>query len=186
MNELNSAKSKQNELSQSTRLGKGLSNSWGWFRRHVFTLLLILFFILSFPTFLVNHSNISTTMVHNYELSAGEFVEATYEAKPLYFFSDGITVNTNVYYVPDANFNAILQPWEIADEDALWLDVNRLMDRFENSGGNTIFVLSEKFTQPYRSISVIEPTNPGWREFVNRLSQGDRIYDNGHIQIYER
>lgn len=179
-----SGSSRQSELSQSTRFGKGLSNSWGWFRRHVFTLLLILFFILSFPTFLVNHSNVSTTVVHNYELSAGEFVEATYEAKPLHFFSDIITVYTNVYYVPDANFSHPWHHWDIADEEELWLDINRLMDRFENSGGNSIFVLSEKFTQPFRSISVIEPTDPRWREFVNRLSQDDKIYDNGHTQIY--
>jgi hypothetical protein len=176
--------SHQDELFQSTRFGQSLANAWGWFTTHIFTLLLILFFILSFPTFLLYNNSVSTMAVYRYELAAGEFVEASCGTKPLRFFSDIITVYTNAYYVPDANLSHPPQPWEIADEEELWLDINRLVDMFGNSEGDAIFVLTERFTQPYRSISVIERTDLRWIEFVNRLSRNDKIYDNGHTQIY--
>lgn len=176
--------SRRNELLPSAGSVQGPANSRSWFRRHIFTLLPILFFLLSFPTFLVYNSSVSTMAVYRYELAAGEFVKASYGGKPLLFFSDIVTVYTNTYYVPDANFNNPPQPWEIADEEELWLKMNRLVDRFENLGGNAIFVLTERFTWPYRSMYIFNPSDPTWIEFVNRLSQNDKIYDNGHTQIY--
>ena len=163
---------------------KSLSNSWGWIGRHAFILLFIVFFVLSLPTFLVNHNSVNTQTVYRHELSAGEFIETSHEGIPIHFFSDIISVYTSVYYVPDASFSYMPYPWDIADEEALWLETDRLVERFEGSSGDAIFVLTEKFSQPYRSISIVEPTDVRWLEFIGKLSKHNQIYDNGHTQIY--
>ena len=122
--------------------------------------------------------------VYKYEHSAGEFVEAFYEAESLRFISDIITVYTNAYYVPDANFSHPPQPWDIAGEEELWLEMNRLVDKFTDSTGTTIFILTERFGQPYRSILVIDRASLEWIEFMSRISNRDMIYNNNHAQIY--
>lgn len=160
------------------------AKSWNWDGIIVFNLPFFAFLCLSLPTFLVNHSSINTETVYSYERRTGEFVVTSYDVESLHFISDILTVYTNAYYVPDAYFNHPPQPWDITDEKTLWQAIDQLIYKYEVSKENAIFVLSERFTQPYRSIAIIEP-DPRWLEFTHRLSNNNLIYCNGHYQIYD-
>jgi hypothetical protein len=140
--------------------------------------------IMSFPTFLVNHSDIDTISVYEYEQSAGEFVSGYYDEEELLFISDIITVYSFVYYIPDAEMSHPAQSWELENEDDLWLSFQKQIDKFESYPGTAILAVTERFSQPYRSIFGLENTSPQWIEFLDELSTSDTIYNNGHIQIY--
>jgi hypothetical protein len=175
---------KPRQALQTNVFNKFITKPWNWSGKHALVIISVVFLILSLPTFLDNHDNVNTISVYKYELSAGEFVEASYDAESLHFISDILTVYTNVYYVPDANFSHPPQPWEITDEAELWLGMDRLAKTFEDSRGTAVFVLTEKFNQPYRSIAPVEPTDPRWIEFTGRISEKDMIYNNGHTRIF--
>ena len=163
---------------------KCLLKPLNWCERHAMAIISIVFLILSFPTFLVNNASISTMNVYKYELSAGEFVEANYDEKSLFFASDIITVFTNEYYVPDADLRNPPEPYFMSSEEEVWLAINELFSEFEGHSGPAVFVLTERFDQPYRSIISIEPSDPARIEFLSRISSKDMIYNNGHTLIY--
>jgi hypothetical protein len=191
--------SRHNELSQgniflensgrssdSNGFRKSPANLGGWFGRHVITLLVILFFALSLPTFLIQHNVVCSKNIYLYDCSVGEFLESAYGAKELNLFSEfGAYIYT--YYVTEAHFHIMMTPENTADKKDLLLKMNQLVDNFENlQSENAIFILSEKFRQPRHSPATIEPTDSEWVEFVNRLARNNKIYDNCYIQIYER
>ncbi len=166
---------------------KSLAAPWGWFRRHVVTLLIILFLVLSLPTFLADNYRVSTHTIYPQENSAGEFLQSTYGAEELNLYSVGFVASVYTYYVPEAHFRTMPVPEVSAGKEGLWLELNQYAERFENSRDeNAIFVISERFRHSYAPRIIIESTDPRWMEFVNRLSQNDLIYDNGHVQIYKR
>ena len=158
-----------------------LASFGGWFRRHIFTLLIILLFALSFPTFLIHRASSSSTAIYPYELSAGEFIELGYESKELNLFSDVYTCIMYTYYVPEAH---LIGMQVVTGAEDLWQKMNKLVDDFENYG-NAIFVLSERFRQPPHQPAIMESTDPKWVEIVNRLAENNKIYDNGQIETYE-
>lgn len=165
---------------------KSPANFGGWFGRHVITLLVILFFALSLPTFLIQHNGVSSKNTYPYDCASGEFLESTYEGEELDIFS-GVGAYIYTYYVTEARLHIMVSSGLTTGKEALLLKVNQLADGFEGPGeGNTIFVLTEKFRLPRHSPAIIEPTDPEWVEFVNRLVENNKIYDNGYIEIYER
>ncbi len=165
---------------------KSPANFGGRFGGYAITLLVILFFALSFPTFLIQHNVICSKYVYPYDLSSGEFLESTYEGEELSIFSE-YGAYTYTYYVTEAHFHIMASPEATAGKEGLLLKVNQLMDGFELSReGDVIWVFSERFRQPPHSPAIIEPTDPGWVEFTDRLAENNRIYDNGYIEIYER
>jgi hypothetical protein len=140
--------------------------------------------ITAFPTFIVNHSDIETQSVYEYELSAGEFVAENYDDEGLLFISDILTVYSFMYYIPDAEMSHPAQSWDIKDEEDFWLSCQRQIDRFESYPGTAILAVTERFLQPYHSIYAMDDTSLQWIEFLDELSANDMIYNNGHIQIY--
>ncbi len=144
----------------------------------------LLLLILSFPTFLVNHSDIDTQSVYEYELFAGEFVSGYYDEKELLFISDIITVYSFVYFIPDAELSHPAQSWDLASEEDLWLSVQKQIGRFESSSKTALFAVAERFAQPYSSTFPIEATDSQWIEYLGQLSLHNMIYNNGHTQIY--
>ena len=165
---------------------KSPANFGGWFGGYVITLLVILFFALSLPTFLIQHNVVCSKNTYPYDCAPGEFLESTYEGEELDIFS-GVGAYIYIYYVTEAHFHIMVSSGPTTGKEALLLKVNQLVDGFEGPGeGNAIFVLSERFRLPPHSPAIIEPTDPGWVKFVNRLAENNRIYDNGYIEIYER
>jgi hypothetical protein len=124
--------------------------------------------------------------IYLYDCLSGEFLESSYGAEELNLFSEvGAYIYT--YYVTEAHFHIMMAPEQTAGKEDLLLKVNQLVDSFERPGeGNAIFVLSERFRQPRHSPAIIEPTDPEWVQFTNRLAENNKIYDNGYIEIYER
>ena len=60
------------------------------------------------------------------------------------------------------------------------------MEDFDNSGKNSIFILSEKFRLPLNHPAAIGDSDPEWVGFIDRLAaNGNKIYDDGHSPIYE-
>ena len=144
----------------------------------------LLLLALSFPTFLVNHSSINTLTVYEYELSSGDFVRDYFEQDGLLFISDGGTVYSFMYYIPDAELSPPPQIWEVSDEEDLWLSFQRKADVFNNYPKTAVFALAERFDQPYRSTYDIDKTGTKWKEFISQLVPNNIVYDNGHTEIY--
>ena len=169
------------------RFHRGLANFWGWSSGNVFTVLIILFFVLSLPTFLAHHNSVCTTAIYSYDCSLGEYLESAYGADEELDIFSSCTVNICTYYVPEAHFHVIVAPELRIGGDELWAEIDRLADDFESSNEeNSIFVLSHRFRLPPGYPGAIEPTDPSWVELVDRLSQSNKIYDNGYIQVYEQ
>ena len=144
----------------------------------------LLLLVLSFPTFLVNHSSIYTQSVYEYELSSGEFVRDYFEQDDLLFISDVITVYSFAYYIPDAELSHPAQIWDISDEEDLWLSFQKRIDRFYSYRETAVYAVSERFSQPYRPTYDIDKTSPKWAAFISQLAPSDMVYDNGHTQIF--
>jgi hypothetical protein len=144
----------------------------------------LLLLVLSFPTFLVNHSGINTQSVYEYELSSGEFVRDYFEQDGLLFISDVVTVYSFMYYTPDAELSPPPQLWDISNEEELWLSFQRKADTFINYRKTSVFAVSERFDQPYRSTYDIDKTGTKWAAFISQLAPSDMVYDNGHTQIF--
>jgi len=144
----------------------------------------LLILIMSFPTFLVNHSDINTQSVYEYELSNGKYLEQYYDDKTLSFISDIITTSTFAYYIPDAKLSPPPQLWDLFDEEDLWLSFKKRVEEFEDYRGAVIFTVTERFLQPYNSSFAISESDPEWKEFIGALTPHDMIYNNRHTIIY--
>jgi len=160
----------------------------GWFRRHIFTLLLILVFVVSLPTFLIQHHEVLTDTIRSYERSALEFSLSTYgDNEDLSISSTHETVVIYSGFFPQANFYRAERPRYIHSKGTLFYTMNKLVDNFELSRARTaIFVLCERFSPPHPHPLAIQPDDPRWVEFGSRLGKNDKIYNNGHIEIYQR
>jgi len=144
----------------------------------------ILLLILSFPTFLVNHSDVNTLSLYEYELSSGEFVRDYFEEDGLLFISDVVTVYSFMYYIPDAELSPPPQIWDIQDEEGLWLSFQKRIDRFYAYRGTAVFAITERFLQPYNSSIAISESDPEWEAFIGELTPHNMIYNNRHTIIY--
>jgi hypothetical protein len=162
---------------------RGIANCFGWCKRSTFAVLVILFLVSSLPLFLVDKTYVCSDNIYPYENSAGRFIESTYTTKGLELFSDEFTGISYTYYCIGASFQNVL-PTKSAD--SLITNMNGLIYKFQNSSmGNSIFVLSERFRQPFHQLALVDAADPRWVENINKLAQNDKIYDNGHTTIYE-
>jgi hypothetical protein len=161
-----------------------LVRPWNWLRKYSFVVTSIIFLVLSFPTFLVNYATVNTTAIYQYEHSTGEFIESSYgDGRSLLFISDVPTTFSYVYYIPNAEIYSPSKPAGMSEED-LWITLDWLMDKFENSSKSAVFAFTEKFDWAYRNIMLIDQNDQQLLELIDRLSQQNKIYDNGHTQIY--
>jgi hypothetical protein len=161
------------------------------YRKWGFTLLLMLFIALSFPTFLVHNGRISIDAFYRYEFSAGEFLEKSYsKGEQLTVFCGRAALTINLYYMPDAYFRTEPDVMVLGGEVGLWHAMEELITSFENSRGvqdtHSIFIFSRRLIVPYEHLLAIEPTHPKWEELLDRLTQTNKIYDNGFVQLYKR
>jgi hypothetical protein len=171
------------ETFNSNGFHRSLANLGGWFRRHIFTLLIILLLVLSFPTFLVHQEVVCTIAIYPYEYSAGEFIESAYSDEELSIFSDVYTGTAYTYHAPEAHFHRM---FVAPTKETLLRDMNNFVNTFQNSRDrNAVFVLSQRASQLSHQPAVVEPPDPRWLEIINRLAQNDKIYDNGHTEIFK-
>ncbi|MFC1943360.1 hypothetical protein ACFLWO_02120 [Chloroflexota bacterium] len=166
---------------------KGLITFGSWFRKYAFMLLVALVCVLSLPTFLAHNGEVCTRAIYPYEYASGEFIESVYGGKleQVEIFTEAYAAYPIGYYMREAHFHPTLLPWEITNGAESWPGI--LVGDFGNSSyPNAIFVLSERLAQWWSGPPLIDKTGPRWVNFVNRLSENNKIYDSGHIEIYER
>ncbi|MFC1940383.1 hypothetical protein ACFLXO_06865 [Chloroflexota bacterium] len=165
----------------------GFSTS-GWFGRHILTLLIISLFVVSLPTFLIQHHEILTDTIRSYERSALEFSLSAYgDNEDLSIGSTHETVVIYSGFFPQANLYRAERPRHIHSRETLYYTMNKLVDDFEFSTARTnIFVLGQRFSPPHPHPLAIQPSDPRWVEFVHRFDKSDKAYNNGHVEIFQR
>ncbi|MFA5628904.1 MAG: hypothetical protein WC958_01365 [Dehalococcoidales bacterium] len=148
-------------------------------------LLSALLILIALPTFLVNHASINTQSIYKYELRSGEFVANNFNQNELLFISDGVTVYSFAFYIPDAVLAHPAQPWDINSEKELWASIQEKSEQFQNSSATALFALTERFDQSYRDVFDIDKTSKEWLGLIWELESNNLIYNNGHAKIYK-
>jgi hypothetical protein len=155
-------------------------------RGYAFIILPILFFALSFPTFLAHNNKISTTAFYPYDFAPGEFLASTYDTgEGLTLFFYGGTAGGVWYYLQDdADYGPVVA--NVEDEEDLWRQADDAMTMFESSEGQRIFIFSERGKGAYEHLFGVKPSDIRWQQLEQRLQKGRKLfYNNGFVQLYE-
>jgi hypothetical protein len=161
----------------------------GVWRRWSIALLTILVLALALPTFLSSVNLIRTEAIYSYDCAAGEFMEANSLEKGENHIVYGLhweSVAWSSYYIPDAlRRRNTAEGWS-AEE--IWQGVDELVATFKTMSPwvtkQKVFVATEKETAAYQHLAGIPPDDPKWEELRELLSTTNRIYDNGHVEMY--
>jgi hypothetical protein len=155
-------------------------------KKYASNILLILFFILSLPTFFAHNSRISTDAYYSYDYSAGEFLESIYgsgEGLNIYYFGD---IFPQIVYSGLRNINLYrLSDWAMENHTVSWQKPNNLITSFENAPGGSLFVFSLRGKGYYEHLLAIKPSDPQWSALELRLQNGSKIYDNRYVNVYK-
>ncbi len=158
-------------------------------RKYALICLVILFFTLSFPTFLSHNNMIEFDAWYPEEHASGEFLESNFaEAGKVHLFGgEWVQLLTN-YYVPSASFHTVHSVLYMKDETGLWAEIEKLSTGYEDLagslGGEVIFIWSKRLMLPYQHFFGVTPEHPNWQELRDKLSYDDKIYDNGNVQMF--
>jgi len=153
--------------------------------------MVVVFFLLSFPTFLAHNNHANNVNVYPVELAATGFMGRNYRS------GNGLTVfefptwyATLLYDVPQAEIKSIPESIRIGDKADAWDYMGRLLTSFESlrnrSLGGQLFCFFEKRAKgDLRFWWGVEPTDPAWNELEGRLATANNIYNNGSdVNIY--
>lgn len=170
-----------------SKLVEKMQKPASWLRKNGFSLLIILVFLLSLPSFLATASRVLSHPIYTQENDAGEFLRDNYGDGELLLYSTPFTVTFYSYYVPDAQFKVLWPGPDVAEgKQGFWQAMDPLVEDFEKSTAkNVIFVVSQRLRHSYGPTIIIEEDDPEWIEFINRLEQNDKIYDNGFVRLYK-
>lgn len=158
-----------------------------WLGRHILLLLMVLVFVVSLPTFLSVRPWLYIAATYPYETSAGEFLQSAYRSEQQNIYSSASMNILYSGYLPRARFPSWVDVQVATSTEELWQDINQIVENFERSEDPTaVLVFGEKFQLPPQHPAAIPPEDPRWLEFTSRLSDNNRLYTNGHIDIYQR
>ncbi len=155
-------------------------------QHHATVIGIVILLVLAFPTFLAHHDQVSTYNVFAYEYTGGKFLSNTYgTGKGLVVFTDTLTISPTENSLYEANYQGSASFENITNEDVFWQIEYGLANLFLQKGNSKqVFVLAEKITFPGWRLFGIEPDDPKWVELENRLNTVNKIYNNGHSQIF--
>lgn len=161
----------------------------GWhIRKYIFGTLAILLFISGLPSFLAYNNTVSTDAFYPQDFSTGRFVESAYgDINNLKVFSEGTdtSIATN-YEVPNANYYLGASNFTLLKNvNAVWQALDELLSTYENSQGQRIFIFSIRTEVPYEHTFGIKPTDPNWQIILETLQDGNEVYNNNSVQIYQ-
>jgi hypothetical protein len=170
-----------------------LSNLGNQWRKGGLTLLITLFLLLSFPTFLAHNERVMTDKFYSFDLAANHFLESSYgQGEGLAVFGGGQGFYTIIYHLPKAHFYrepefvAIMDKAGVGQAEAgVGQAMDELITRFEHSE-NSVFIYSKRLMIPYLYFLGLSPVHPNWKELEDRLLATDRIYNNGHVKIFSK
>jgi hypothetical protein len=155
-----------------------------WQQRSVI-MLLAACLIFSFPTFLAYKGNISVQTLHPHDIKTGEFLQSVYGAgKGLHIYTNGIAgADINIYYLRGAMTTAPREFYLVGSIDTFWKEMAELIDTFQNSN-NSIFIYLKRGVLEWMVTLGIDSTDPKWQEMKDKLSIGNKIFDNYFYLIY--
>jgi hypothetical protein len=155
-------------------------------------LLAVLVFALAVPSFLSSVNQVATDAIYPHEIAAGQFLEShsQNEGGSLTVYSyDPTSVAWLDYYAPNARPQRVEERTAYeASIDEIWQALDGLAADFavENPGlsRQRIFAVGEKSTEGYQHLRGILSNDPHWEKLNEVLSGTNRIYDDGHLQMY--
>lgn len=164
----------------------------GAWRRKGFALLAILVFGLALPTFLSSVNTVGTDAIYPYELSAGEFMKSSSPRRGEGATLFGLCYVSKAwvyYYAPDIRTRQVSEAaFYEGGEGEVWEETDKIVTAFEHEwaprGTQKLFALSDKDATFYRHLLGVLPDNPNWEGLRAQLSTEDRIFTNGHLEMY--
>lgn len=156
-------------------------------RNTILASLMILFYVLSFPTFIAFNAHTPTNSTYFYEFSPSRVLTSSFGV------GQGLTVITSqlvkggliVNFLPYANVRIEPDYHYIESEKGLWEQLGYLISEFDRSNdGKTVFIFTERIKLYYNYIFGISPQDPEWLSIRQRLLRSNQVYDNRGAQIY--
>ena len=158
----------------------------GRFRNIGFALMVILCFILSFPSFLAHNGNIDTESVYSYEVDSSQFLNRAFGSGKDLTIVEQISVGTEQLYLPDAvAFGG--QAWNPTSKEVILQSHTDLLSGFLYSiQGFRVYITSNRMKISAEYGWGISPDDPFWQQLQEKLEGAYTgcIYNNGFVQIW--
>ncbi len=158
----------------------------------VLAILSILTLVLALPSFLSSVNTVSTDALYASDIAGGTFLESHSTHNGASHAVYGTCIDSAAlarYYVPDAAIKRV--PEMVLYEPtqaAVWDKVNEFLAEFvepdDGFAQQKLFIMNEKSAVPYRHIAGIPLDDPNWGRVNKLLAAEDRVYDNGHVEMY--
>jgi len=158
-------------------------------RKYAFACLVVMFFVLSFPTFLAHNNMVEFDAYYPDEHAFGRFLESQYSTgEALTIYGSSFQLLLTAYYVPNSQFIGMHPVLDLKDEAGLWADVTWINNVFLSQTGHTesvsIFPLSARFMLPHQEFFGVTLDNPNWQKLRDNLGTQNLIYDNADVTIF--
>lgn len=152
-------------------------------------LLVIVLFVVSFPSFLVEGKDISGYIVYPEEITAGEFLESKFgDGTGLTIFTNTPeTADISLFYLPNAVARNPAPYYLLDDKEALFQKMDSLVQNFKEKRPYRIFVFSEKTALSSKLVFGIEINDPHWQEIKKQLADfvgEENVWSNEYYSIY--
>lgn len=148
----------------------------------------VIFFILSFPTFLSHNNMVEVNAWYPNENASGALLESKFgKGDGGYIFGDEWMCMLMRYYIPNAQPVAAPSVLYLRDEAGLWMAIDKFVTSFEDQRsqkGYYIFMWSDRLTVSYEHFFGVTKDNPKWQDQINRLSRQNKFYDNRDNQMF--
>ncbi|MBN2097987.1 MAG: hypothetical protein JW753_00165 [Dehalococcoidia bacterium] len=169
----------------------GFLARWRGWGRAMLTASVVCVVVLSFPTFLCSVNTVATDALYSYDASSGAFLGShsrdggesitIYRASPT-------TASWSYYYLPGVLFKSMPETAYYESNDAFWNELDQLATDYLDSGASSarqkVFVVDEKTFAPAEHLLAISPDDERWLDLDSSVSSSNRIYSNGHVQMY--
>ena len=157
-------------------------------RRFAVGLAISLFFVLSFPTFLVHNNLVGVSGYYQPELQAGDFLKRASggQGNGFTIFNEPSESGVLSYSVPVATFATTPQAPEMKGKEDLWETIDRQVELFKVMWqGPAFFYLSQRRVAAAELFFGAEPQDPHWKGLQDSLAQANKVYENGIVRLYE-
>lgn len=154
--------------------------------KYVVTVFSIVGILLVLPTFLTNADNISSDITDRSEIATFEFINSSYrEGEQLSIYGFSFIPAVSFIYEPDAKLHSGFYIYAGVKKANIWNGLERQAKLFLGSNYEApIAIFSVEGKVEWQRYLQIPLNNPNWQELETTLSAGNRIYDDGDIELY--
>jgi hypothetical protein len=162
----------------------------GHIRRYGFICIIVIYVILSFPTFLTHNNTIEQSAFYPDENAMGKFIEQNYNSPGVYLLEPETRFMVMTYFYQNIHFYGVRVISQMEDETGLWDDVDQSIKSFGDWPGGPeseiIWLFTKRSTLYYQHFFGVIPQNSGWQVLKDKLSNNNTIYTNGKNLIFLR